>query len=194
MFRRFAAALVIVTAAAVVATAQTPQIPRTKDGKPNFTGIWQVMNTANWDIQTHAAKIGPVIALGAAFSIPPGVGVVEGEEIPYQPAALNQEAGQPGELADPRPGDQVLHARDSARHLHAVSVSDRAVDEQRPDGLRVRQRQPRHPDEQQREESGAGVDGVVASAGGRATRSSSTSPITWKKPGSIAPAISTATR
>ena len=90
MFRRFAAALVIVTAAAVVATAQTPQVPRTKDGKPNFTGIWQVMNSANWDIQTHAAKIGPVIALGAAFSIPPGVGVVEGEEIPYQPAALKQ--------------------------------------------------------------------------------------------------------
>ena len=90
MFRRFAGAMLFVGAAAVVATAQTPQIPRTKDGKPNFSGIWQVLNTANWDIQTHAARMGPVVALGAAFSIPAGVGVVEGEEIPYQPAALKQ--------------------------------------------------------------------------------------------------------
>ncbi len=90
MFRRFAGAIVLVTAAVVATTAQTPQIPRTADGKPNFTGIWQVMNAANWDLQTHAARMGPVVALGAAFSIPPGVGVVEGEEIPYQPAALKQ--------------------------------------------------------------------------------------------------------
>jgi hypothetical protein len=88
MFRRFAGAILFVTAALVTATAQTAQVPRTADGKPNLTGIWQVMNTANWDIQTHPARQGAVIALGAAFSIPPGPGVVEGEEIPYQPAAL----------------------------------------------------------------------------------------------------------
>jgi hypothetical protein len=90
MRARFAGAMLFVTAALATATAQTPQLPRTADGKPNFTGIWQVMNTANWDIQTHPAKQGPVIALGAAFSIPPGLGVVEGEELPYQPAALEK--------------------------------------------------------------------------------------------------------
>jgi hypothetical protein len=90
MRARFAGAILFVTAALATATAQTPQLPRTADGKPNFTGIWQVMNTANWDIQTHPAKQGPVIALGAAFSIPPGPGVVEGEELPYQPAALEK--------------------------------------------------------------------------------------------------------
>jgi hypothetical protein len=63
-------------------------MPRTADGRPNLTGIWQVMNTANWDLQTHVARRGPVIALGAAFSIPPGLGVVVGEEIPYRQEML----------------------------------------------------------------------------------------------------------
>jgi hypothetical protein len=63
---------------------------RTADGKPNLTGIWQAINTANWDLQTHDAKAGPVVSLGAAFSVPPGIGVVEGEEIPYQPWAAEK--------------------------------------------------------------------------------------------------------
>ena len=45
------------------------------------------MNTANWDIQDHPAKQGAVTALGAAFSVPAGRGVVEGNEIPYLPDA-----------------------------------------------------------------------------------------------------------
>src|SRR6185503_15016462 len=62
--------------------------PRTGDGKPDLNGIWQAMNTANWDIQDHDQRQGPQSALGAAFSVPPGEGVVVGNEIPYQPAAL----------------------------------------------------------------------------------------------------------
>jgi hypothetical protein len=61
--------------------------PRTPDGRPDFNGVWQAANTANWDIQDHGARQGPVIALGAAFSVPAGQGVVEGNEIPYQPWA-----------------------------------------------------------------------------------------------------------
>ena len=85
------ATVAIVVASIVPASTQTPaapRIPRVAGGKPNFTGIWQVMNTANWDIQAHAAKQGPVYALGAAFSVPPGPGVVVGNDIPYKPEAL----------------------------------------------------------------------------------------------------------
>jgi len=66
---------------------ETTKAPRTADGKPDLNGIWQALNTANWDIEDHAARIGPVVALGAAFSIPSGQGVVEGGAIPYLPEA-----------------------------------------------------------------------------------------------------------
>src|SRR5688500_10546201 len=69
-------------------TKTTYKAPRTADGRPDLNGIWQANNTANWDLQDHSARQGPVVALGAAFSIPAGQGVVEGNEIPYQPAAL----------------------------------------------------------------------------------------------------------
>jgi hypothetical protein len=67
--------------------AQTPSLPRGPDGHPNLNGIWQSLNTANWDIQQHAARSGPVVALGAVGAVPPGLGVVEGNELPYLPAA-----------------------------------------------------------------------------------------------------------
>jgi hypothetical protein len=70
--------------------------------QPNLSGIWQAVNTANYDIQTHPARpalvvvpgpagyevpAAPVLALGAAGGVPGGIGVVEGDEIPYQPWA-----------------------------------------------------------------------------------------------------------
>src|SRR5439155_22634130 len=71
----------------VTGQGQSMAITRTSDGKPDFSGLWQTMNTANWDLLAHEARRGPVIALGAAFSVPGGPGVVEGNEIPYLPAA-----------------------------------------------------------------------------------------------------------
>jgi hypothetical protein len=70
--------------------AQTFRAPRTPDGAPDLNGIWQAMNTANWDLEAHVARQGPVFTLGAAFSVQPGPGVVEGGQIPYLPAALEK--------------------------------------------------------------------------------------------------------
>jgi hypothetical protein len=65
----------------------TPQVPRMPDGKPNFTGLWQALGTANWDIRDHNAQAGPFFQLGAIGAMPAGQGIVEGGEIPYTPEA-----------------------------------------------------------------------------------------------------------
>jgi hypothetical protein len=49
-------------------------VARTADGRPDLSGVWQVLNTAAWDLQDHSAQPG----------IPAGQGVVDGNEIPYQ--------------------------------------------------------------------------------------------------------------
>src|SRR5579863_9991573 len=65
----------------------TSQIPRMPDGKPNFTGLWEALGTADWDIRDHSAHAGPFFQLGATGAMPAGQGIVEGGEIPYTPAA-----------------------------------------------------------------------------------------------------------
>jgi hypothetical protein len=83
-----AAAVALVASGAWSASRSTAApFARMPDGKPDLNGIWAANNTANWNIETHHAKQGPVIALGAAFSVPGGMGVVEGGEIPYTPDA-----------------------------------------------------------------------------------------------------------
>ena len=72
------AVLVSLSLGSVLVVAQAPPLPRARDGKPDLSGIWQVMNTANFDIQDHSARDG----------VPAGQGVVDGNEIPYQPWAL----------------------------------------------------------------------------------------------------------
>jgi hypothetical protein len=58
--------------------ARSQTLPRTPDGKPNLSGIWQAVNSAVWNIQDHSAETG----------VPAGQGVVEGNELPYLPSAL----------------------------------------------------------------------------------------------------------
>jgi hypothetical protein len=78
--------------------------PRANDGKPDLNGVWQVLNTANYNLEPHgtsaamAMREGPVvpvpakeiIALGAIGAVPASLGVVEDGEIPYQAWALKQ--------------------------------------------------------------------------------------------------------
>ena len=75
---------------AAAPVSQRPGLPRASDGKPDLSGIWQAMNTAEWDIQAHDAKQGPLVVMGAAGGIPAGLGVVEGGPLPYKPEALEQ--------------------------------------------------------------------------------------------------------
>ena len=85
-----------------LASAAAPDTSGRIAGKPDLNGIWEANNTANWDLQTHPARpmvaqpgllsnsvvlAAPVVALGSLGWVPGGLGVVEGEEIPYKPWA-----------------------------------------------------------------------------------------------------------
>ena len=71
-----------------IAVAQTPdyEAPRLiGTGNPDLNGVWQTLNTANWNIEPHAAGRAAFAELqGAIGAVPAGQGVVEGGEIPYQ--------------------------------------------------------------------------------------------------------------
>jgi hypothetical protein len=85
------AILVLTACIAGPAAAQrgTPTRPaRTADGHPDLSGIWQAINTANYDLEDHSAAPGPLFQMGALGAIPGGQGVVEGGEIPYKPDTL----------------------------------------------------------------------------------------------------------
>ena len=79
-----------VTVSAQAQAAYTAPRSKNADGRPDLNGIWQVLNTANWDILSHSQQAGPLYQLGAMFFVPPGRGVVEGDELPYQPWAAEK--------------------------------------------------------------------------------------------------------
>jgi hypothetical protein len=81
-----AAALAI----AMPAAAQTApyRAPRAADGHADLGGIWQAMNSANWDLQDHSPQQGPIWQLGAIGAEPAGQSVVAGGAIPYKPEKL----------------------------------------------------------------------------------------------------------
>jgi hypothetical protein len=72
----FAAAGLFFVSAGAQAQTYTP--PKTATGLPDLQGIWQVVNSAADNLESHEARKG-----GAA-----GLSVVEGDTIPYKPEAL----------------------------------------------------------------------------------------------------------
>lgn len=55
-------------------------MPRTRDGKPDLSGIWQERTMANWNVVKHRGDYG----------FPGGPGIVGGDKIPYQDGALKK--------------------------------------------------------------------------------------------------------
>jgi len=113
--RSVLAAIAVAAAAVAISTfgtrtsGETVQSGRMADGHPNFNGVWQALNEANWNLQAHEARAGavtqpgvypyeyarvpaaPVLALGAAGGVPASLGVVKGDgEIPYTPEAATK--------------------------------------------------------------------------------------------------------
>ena len=96
----------VLVAATMVCAGQTTKhhSARPASTHPDLNGIWEAMNEADYDLQAHNAQpamavrsgpfgpvpAAPVLALGAVGAVPPGMGVVEGGEIPYKPEALAQ--------------------------------------------------------------------------------------------------------
>jgi hypothetical protein len=97
----FCAAVLLALTTSAVFAQSSYRAPRGPAGKPDINGVWQVLNTANYDIEPHAARPAmavrpgpagpvpakPVLALGAVGAVPAGVGVVDGP-LPYTPEAL----------------------------------------------------------------------------------------------------------
>ncbi len=71
---------------------QPAQRPATIAGRPNLNGIWQAINTANWNLEAHSAQaLDDFWGLGAIAAIPAGKSVIKGDgKIPYLPKALEQ--------------------------------------------------------------------------------------------------------
>jgi hypothetical protein len=82
--------VISVAVAGVAGQAPAYRAPRVAGGHPNFNGVWQALNEANWDIEAHSAAPSAVLELGAAGAIAPGIGVVLDGPLPYHPAALLQ--------------------------------------------------------------------------------------------------------
>jgi len=80
LFAKAAVAGLLAAALGAPAFAQTAPIPRLASGKPDFSGIWQTLSEADYDLEPHAGR----------RDAPPSPGVIEGGTIPYLPQALAQ--------------------------------------------------------------------------------------------------------
>ncbi len=72
------------------APSRHADIPRMSGGRPDLSGIWQVLDEANWNLEPHIAVQGPLETLGAIGAVAPGIGVVDGGKLPYLASALPQ--------------------------------------------------------------------------------------------------------
>jgi hypothetical protein len=90
--RTFIVALAALSLTASSALAQTTpyRAPRAADGHADLSGIYEAINSANWDLQDHSAQPGTMWQTGSINAEPAGQTVVEGGAIPYKPEALTK--------------------------------------------------------------------------------------------------------
>ena len=97
-------------------------------GQPNINGIWQAMNSANWNLEAHSAQALKEFWGARLARCDPGR--PERHRWRRQDSLFARSAHATRRasrgLAEVGSGDELLSARHSARHLHAVSVPDRA--------------------------------------------------------------------
>ncbi len=148
---------------------------RLANGKPNLNGIWQALNTANYDILSHSAKAalafrpGPVVpvpaaavvAFGAVGAVPAGVGIVEGDEIPYLPEAKKKQLENQANWLDRDPEIKCyLPGVPRANYMpfpFQILHSDKAIFF----CVRIRGRGAQHLSDRSRPGAGGFVDGAV---------------------------------
>ncbi|HET8696174.1 MAG TPA: hypothetical protein VFO94_01735, partial [Gammaproteobacteria bacterium] len=93
-----AAAAAAFSAAPSSAQQDAPKAARAArvGGEPSFNGVWQAMNTANWNLEAHSAEhVKGFWQLGSLASIPAGQSVITSPadgKIPYLPEALAKRA------------------------------------------------------------------------------------------------------
>ena len=77
-------------------------------GHPNLNGIWQAINTANWNLEGHSASATAFSQLGALFAVPAGRSVIVDNNgtIPYTPEGCVEGAlcARGRQAASPAPG------------------------------------------------------------------------------------------
>lgn len=77
-------AVFINTVACTLARAPAGKVPRTAEGVPDLSGVWQVLdNSIDHNLEPHPGY-------GGANGAPPNQGVVQGGRLPYQPWALEK--------------------------------------------------------------------------------------------------------
>jgi len=85
-----AIAVLLLAIAPAFGQGQAYRAPRGPDGHPDLNGIWQALNTANWDLEAHGAQESPIVETGTLLAEPGGLSVVDGGTIPYLPQALEK--------------------------------------------------------------------------------------------------------